>query len=177
MQESRQYPAALLDWAGHHSGGVRRLFDQHSGRPNKDILRTNLLSRLESWVQRLVTGIPGTPRILLLVGGPGNGKTEAIESTINWLDEAFGCNGGLVKKLASSFFPQTGCAVPRVVNVDAGDLCTFDRPFKLSIVQDASVVFGREGRTPASLLIEELCDALDGPNSQVYLCCVNRGIL
>ena len=177
MPEFRQYPAALLDWAGHHSGGVRRLFDQNSGRPNKYVLRTNLLSRLESWVHRLVTDIPGTPRILLLVGGPGNGKTEAIESTINWLDESFGCNGVLVKELGISFLPQSGCAVPRIVRVNVSDLCSSAKPLELSIVQDASVVSGSEGKLPASLLIEELNTALDGPDSYVYLCCVNRGIL
>lgn len=177
MPESRKFPGALLEWAGHHSGGVRRLFDQNSGRPNKDVLRTNLLSRLEAWTQQLVTGISPPPRILLLVGGPGNGKTEAIESTINWLDEAFGCKGDLVKELARTFLPQDGGAVPRIVHVDASALCTLSRPLELSIVQDASVIFGCEGRTSARLLIEELCSALDGPSSKVYLCCVNRGIL
>ena len=109
QQDRHQHPAALVDWAGHHSGGVRRLFDENSGRPNKDILRTNLLSRLESWASHLAAGEPGTPRILLLVGGPGNGKTEAIESTIRWLDEGLGCDGKLVAKLASSFFPAWRC--------------------------------------------------------------------
>ncbi|MBZ0093999.1 MAG: hypothetical protein K8H75_01275 [Sulfuricella sp.] len=39
------------------------------------------------------------------------------------------------------------------------------------------MVAGHEGKSPAKLLIEELCDALDGHDSKVYLCCVNRGIL
>jgi len=177
MQEFLQYPAGLINWAGHHSGGVRRLFDQNSGRPNKDVLRTNLLCRLEAWTQQLANGSPDTPRILLLVGGPGNGKTEAIESTIHWLDAAFHCDGELVKKLTSTFFPQDGRAVPRIAHVNACSLSTLTGPLELSIVQDASVVFGSEGRTPASLLIEELNTALGGPTSQVYLCCVNRGIL
>lgn len=177
QQDPYQYPAALVDWAGHHSGGVRRLFDEDSGRPNKDILRTNLLSRLESWAGHLAAGESGTPRILLLVGGPGNGKTEAIESTIRWLDEGLGCGGKLVDELARSFFPKLGDAVPRIVRVDAGRLGKPATSRKLGIVQDASVVAGSEGRSPAKLLIEELDDALNAPSSEAYLCCVNRGIL
>lgn len=177
MQEHHQYPPGLISWAGHHSGGVRRLFDDSSGRPNKDVLRTNLLCRLEAWAQQLAEGHPDTPRILLLVGGPGNGKTEAIESTVKWLDEAFRCEGALVKKLTSTFSPKDGLAVPRLVNVDVRSLCSLTSPFDLSIVQDASVVFGCEGTSPAGLLIQELCNSLEGPTSHVYLCCVNRGIL
>jgi len=41
-----EYPAALIEWAGHHSGGVRRLFDDGSGRPSKAVVKTNLLARL-----------------------------------------------------------------------------------------------------------------------------------
>ena len=82
-----QFPGELVEWAGHHSGGVKRLFDTHSGRPGKELLRTNLISRLESWAAQVASGASGTPRILLLVGGPGNGKTEAIEYTISCLDQ------------------------------------------------------------------------------------------
>jgi len=47
-----QFPHALVDWAGNHAGGVKRLFDRHSGRPAKDLLKTNLLVRLEGWAGR-----------------------------------------------------------------------------------------------------------------------------
>ena len=176
MSEPHQYPSALLDWAGHHSGGVRRLLDDNSGRPNKDVLLTNLLSRLESWAQQISTGAPETPRILLLVGGPGNGKTEAIEWTIKWLDSSLGCNGQLIEKLAISFLPKSDSVIPRIVHVDTRGFGESSRHLEISIVQDASVVSGSEG-SHASLLIEELCNAVNSSSTQIYLCCVNRGIL
>lgn len=176
MSEPHEYPAALLDWAGHHSGGVRRLLDDNSGRPNKEVLHTNLLSRLESWAHQISAGIPGTPRILLLVGGPGNGKTEAIEWTIKWLDKSLDCKGELVRELALSFLPESDDAIPRIVHVKTQGRGANSKQLDISIVQDASVVSGSEG-SHASLLIEELCNAVNSSSTQVYLCCVNRGIL
>ncbi len=175
-QESR-FPNDLLDWAGHHSGGVKRLFDPNSGRPGKELLRTNLISRLEDWSRRIASGQAGTPRILLLVGGPGNGKTEAIEHTIRCIDDELAARGRLVALLSVAFHPLPGKAVPRSVRVDAGSFFPDASPFEIQIIQDASTVAGHEGRNAPELLIEELSALLDGPASAHYLCCVNRGVL
>ncbi|WP_080635323.1 hypothetical protein [Pseudomonas asplenii] len=174
---SAHYPSALVDWAGHHSGGVKRLLDKNSGQPNKKRLQTNLLSRLQDWANQLPSGAPTVPRIVLLVGGPGNGKTEAIESTILWLDESLGCDGKLVSKLSQSFHPPAGSAVPRRVSVDAGKLALSDNDLNLEIVQDASATAGHENKSAALLLIEELSSLTSKPHSSAYLCCVNRGVL
>lgn len=172
-----RFPRDLVEWAGHHSGGVKRLFDSHSGRPGKDLLRTNLISKLESWAALVAAGTPGTPRILLLVGGPGNGKTEAIEHTINCMDHGLAAGGRLVDKLSAAFHPPVGQAVARIVKVDAGCLASIPRPLELSIVQDASATAGQEGRTAAELLIDELVALIGGNEPCHYLCCVNRGVL
>jgi hypothetical protein len=169
------FPRALVDWAGNHSGGVKRLFDSNSGRPAKELLKTNLLVRLESWAGSLAAGDPACPRVVLLVGGPGNGKTEAIESTIRWLDASLQCDGRLVDELARSFHRVGG--IPRVVTADAGILSRTQRDLRLSIVQDATATVGREGVPAANLLIEELGGLVGSDGPDVYLCCVNRGVL
>lgn len=170
------FPGDLLDWAGHHSGGVKRLFDPESGRPGKELLRTSLIGRLESWAREIATGTTTTPRILLLVGGPGNGKTEAIEHTINCIDEALSAGGSLVQRLSGEFHPPVGQAVARVIRVDAGSFAPVPQSLQLDIVQDASGIVGYERPAP-ELLIEELLALLRGPTSHYYLCCVNRGVL
>lgn len=172
-----RYPAELLDWAGNRSGGVRRPFDEGSGRPGGQVLRTNLLVRLERWCGEVGQEAPGGPRILLLVGGPGNGKTESIERTMVWLDTALGCDGALVAELSTHFRPAEG-KVPRLIKVDAGALARPARKdLELSIVQDASSVAGISGGTPAGLLLEELETACAAGATGIYLCCVNRGVL
>jgi hypothetical protein len=170
-----QFPAQLQDWAGNRAGGVRRLFDENSGRPGGLVFQTNLLLRLQAWSEAIANNIQGSPRILLLVGGPGNGKTEAIESTVKWLDEAVGLEGALISGLKTSFFPPPGQAVPRLVNVEAAAKGRPSGSILLSIVQDASAVVGDRRKDAASLLLEELESALG--DGSAYLCCVNRGVL
>jgi hypothetical protein len=165
------FPSGLLEWAGNRGGGVRRLFDPRSGRPGEAIFETNLLQRLRNWVERLARCDPDTPQVVLLVGGPGNGKTEAIETTVEQLDVALGCDGALMMGLATAYHPSSGI-VDRVVSIDAGSLATPPRELALSLVADASV----GGRSAASLLVTELAAAVNATNS-AYLCCVNRGVL
>ena len=165
----------MLDWAGHRGGGVRRLFDDNSGRPSGEVIETKLLSRLRDWATGFVNASPQVPRIVLLVGGPGNGKTEAVEATIRQLDLALGCDGRSTAKLARSYHPPEGQAVPRRVSVQAGELAAAPIKLRLDVVQDASV--GSVGKSPAILLLEELNTALSDPVGTVYLCCVNRGVL
>ncbi|MEA1071751.1 hypothetical protein [Sphingomonas sp. LY160] len=117
------------------------------------------------------------PSILLLVGGPGNGKTEAIESTVGWLDEAIGAGGKLAEELRQSFFPPEGHPVPRLVKVQAGSLAVSGEPFQLSIVQDASAVVSASGKQAPQLLLDELDTVREADGGATYLCCVNRGVL
>lgn len=172
------FPGQLLSWAGNRSGGVRRLFDENSGRPGgAAFFRTNLLERLEQWSRAIGEGVSGTPRILMLVGGPGNGKTEAIERTMEWLDIDLGCDGQLLARLAAEFRPAEG-KVPRMVEIDAGAICASRHgALRISVVQDASVVAGSAGRTAADLLLGELRNAAAAGEGGIYLCCVNRGVL
>lgn len=176
LQQPR-FPKEFIDWAGHHSGGVKRLFDDLSGRPGRELLRTSLITRLEGWARDVASGSPGTPRILLLVGGPGNGKTEAIEHTIKCLDDSLGAGGRLVSQLAKDFHPPAGSPVPRTVRVDAGALALPARELALSIVQDASAKAGGGGRPAPELLLDELSGLLAATGPSFYLCCVNRGVL
>lgn len=171
------FPRDLVEWAGNHSGGVKRLFDSQSGRPGKHLLKTNLILMLEDWARQITSETHGTPKLLLLVGGPGNGKTEAIEHTIKCMDQGLAAEGKLVDGLSKAFHPLAGQAVPRTIQIDAGNLAAVPRPLKLFVVQDASVTAGHEGKSAPELLVEELSSLLDGSKHNVYLCCVNRGIL
>jgi len=174
-ETKRPFPAELLNWAGNRSGGVRRLFDEASGRPGGTVFETNLLHRLQGWADALSTGDPDAPRILLLVGGPGNGKTEAIESTVGWLDDALSAGKKLKAELKKRFTPDNEEFVPRLIRVDAGSMATPPRNLQISIVQDASTVVG--AGKPHRLLLEELERMQSLPLGEAYLCCVNRGIL
>lgn len=170
-------PAALRDWAGNQAGGVRRLFDDASGRPMREVFGTHLLRRLESWAASVVSKPAATPRIVLLVGGPGNGKTEAIEWTIKWLDDALGTGGALRADLGQQLIPSEGVAVPRVATARVNGRPPVEGEFRISIVQDASVEDTAE-QSRAELLASELeAQLTDASGRNIYLACVNRGVL
>ena len=48
------YPAGLLDWAGHRKGGVRKPFDNETGRPLGKQLETKLVNQLNIWQDELI---------------------------------------------------------------------------------------------------------------------------
>ncbi|MDW5266672.1 MULTISPECIES: hypothetical protein [Acidobacteriaceae] len=172
-----RFPEGLLDWSGHRGGGVRKLFYEASGRPSSEIIRTNLLNRLESWAGEIGAGNDGVPRIVLLVGGPGNGKTEAVEFAIGCLDISTAAGGGLKAELASRFDPTDGTPPPRLAEIQLPEIPNRGRP-ALQIVQDASAGDSHEhpNSSPAQLLVQDLQDALSR-SDVIYLACVNRGVL
>lgn len=173
-----RFPAGLLDWAGHRKGGVRRLFYSGSGRPAGKVIHTRLLKRLTDWTSSIASGESEAPRAVLLVGGPGNGKTEAVEFTICELDKVLGLSGVLIQLLERQFLAQDDQPAPRLASVDLSKLDGGKHRVNVSIVQDASASdVNRPAVAPATLLVEDLERLLDAPKEYVYLACVNRGIL
>jgi hypothetical protein len=172
------YPAGLLKWAGHRDGGVRKPFRKDSGRPTGDRINTPLVERLKAWVSDVANNEPSTPRTLLLVGGPGNGKTDAVESCIEFLDRSIDAGGRLLNAFASQYDVPEEQLPPRKVVVDLQTL-DVDLPSHLkepiSVVQDATDP--SQGIRPEELLLDELGDRIDPERKGIYLCCVNRGIL
>ncbi len=173
QEAAARFPAGLVEWAGNRSGGVRRIFDEDSGRPNGANLRTRLLDMLRDWCAGVASMRPGLPRVILLVGGPGNGKTQAIEATVDWLAEFLEPGGEGSARARAGFGTGEGSLVQRAVVLDFprddGPGC------RVTVVQDASLDDG--GRTAAGLLVDDLASIVGGSRDDFYLCCVNRGIL
>ena len=174
------YPAGLLRWAGHRGGGVRKPFRPDSGRPTGGRITTPLVTKLQSWATDLVSDIGSTPRTILLVGGPGNGKTDAVETCVEFLDKAMQAEGRLVRAFATQFDVPEGQLPPRKVLVDLSALgisVPSHLQESITLVQDATEGDPSQGQPAEQLLLEELSDRLDPDRSGIYLCCVNRGIL
>ncbi|MES2682242.1 MAG: hypothetical protein V4650_01890 [Pseudomonadota bacterium] len=173
--ELATYPLGLIDWAGNRVGGVRRLFHDTSGRPSGRVIRTRLLDRLDSWCSSLAARKQGVPKVILLVGGPGNGKTEAVEALIRSLDNAFGADGKLSQRAALQFGVDTAA---RLVSIDLAELSNREDITHLSIVQDASVRGTGAGElAPPAALVGELEQHVIRGSTAAYLACVNRGVL
>jgi hypothetical protein len=175
------FPDALLTWAGHRDGGVRKPFRRDSGRPaGGKRIDTPLLSRLNSWVDSLLNPEVDTPRVVLLVGGPGNGKTDAVESTIEFLDDRLGLSGALVDNFARQFNVGPDTPPPRTARLNLGSAfpgIPAHLKCQLRLVQDATEDTGETSHSKEDLLLEDLKSVMETAQSDIYLCCVNRGVL
>jgi hypothetical protein len=175
------YPTAFLNWTGSKQGGVRNPFKKNSGRPAGKKIETPLTSKLKSWVDELVSGeSENTPRAILLIGGPGNGKTDAVEGCIEDFDTAIQAGGVLSERFANQYAIQEGTLPPRKSTVNFPDLWSSKVGIKseIHLVQDATEKDTDQSNTsPEKLLNNELDSIVSGDYKGIYICCINRGVL
>jgi hypothetical protein len=169
----------LLTWHGHSTGGVRVPFAQQGGNPLPQTIVTRLVERLRRLARHIATG-QESPRWVFLVGGPGNGKSEAVQDFLLTLDSELGCQGKLVDLLRQRFAPNP--LVQWRVVLDAQSAPVLPQTFhkqvgRLVVVQDASAS-EEPGQDAAAILVDSILDLLTSPHQEtVFICCVNRGLL
>ena len=130
-------------------------------KPPPLFIETPLTKELERFADSLIDGA-ATPTWYFLVGGPGNGKSEAVRAFIKRLDQKTGKRNidpdsaegdGQVKYLHPIKLPNGS---------------------SLSVIQDISVP-KVAGEPPENDLIDELLSAIE--EGKHILCCANRGML
>ena len=179
-QDELLYPEGLINWSGAKKGGVRQPFQEDSGRPVQEQLITPLVEKLSSWVDSVIAGTPGTPSAVLLVGGPGNGKTDAVEGAIAAFDRLSGAGGQLFAKFATQYRNQSESLPPRRTEVKFDGIVPDGSGMipVIQLVQDATEKDpAQPDETAESLLLEELRAIRCGEYKGIYIGCVNRGIL
>lgn len=172
------FPEGLQDWAGHRNGGVRRPFDKASGRPTGGQIETPLTRRLSEWASGLISG-KNVPRTILLVGGPGNGKTDAVEQCIAFLDKELRAGERFFNKFSSQF-KNAHASPPRRVEARFSEFVSKGDRLQnstISIVQDATERDSSQKKRPEEILLEEFADISSSQSTSIYIACVNRGIL
>lgn len=174
------FPDGLLNWAGHRDGGVKKPFSANSGRPTGQQIETGLTQRLQRWASALSMGEEETPVAIFLVGGPGNGKTDAIETVVEFLDNALNCYGKLIYACKDKFDVELP---PRKIIVDLSEILDKSNILhirKLAIVQDATEVdLELPEKTPEALFLEDVESLVTSGSRErsLFLCGINRGIL
>lgn len=171
----------LLQWHGHGKGGVRVPFQDFGGNPLGRPIETALLQKIRLLATELYAGNLNTPRWIFLVGGPGNGKSEAVEVFIRELDLQFELGGSLIQEVAKQFAPNP--IVQRRVEVGGTGITDthgmFERSIKkVIIIQDASAVDGPTD-SAEEMLSRDLANLMTIPASEepIFICCANRGLI
>lgn len=174
------FPNDLLDWAGHRDGGVKKPFSTNSGRPTDNLIETGLTRRLRHWANDLSKGQDEVPMAMFLVGGPGNGKTDAIETAVGFLDEALSSDGQLFRACAAKFDVELP---PRKLVIDLTCMVEESNALhgrELVVVQDATEVdLENASKAPESLFLDDVESlmAAGARERPLFLCGINRGIL
>lgn len=143
-------------------------------------METPIVARLRSWVDNLLLAPTTTPTTVLLVGGPGNGKTDAVQVLIEYLDGRVGAGGRLVGEFAKIYAATGGSLAPRQVSLALPAFAAAmpaDMPQRLCLVQDASEDPQQPGTSRGKLLATELLQCLRAPSDSLYICCANRGVV
>lgn len=172
----------LLSWHGHDRGGVRVPFGEF-GEPLGEVIETPLLEKLREVAAAIASGSQA-PRWFLLVGGPGNGKSQMVEEFVRAIGENLGCEHDLVTTVKQEF---ERIPTPRKVEVTSATISgdarsAFDeRVRRLIIIQDASASDVAD-MDAADQLADDLLSLLtepvpDGTPLPILVCCVNRGVL
>ena len=164
----------LMAWHPSADAGVRIPF-KDSARPLEHRIETPLIERLRDHAHRLAAG-EVVPRVILLVGGSGNGKTDAIEAYIEELDGATGASGKLLDAVRRDFFSPGGLPswlVELDVLAEVGSDLGIGRLF---VLQDASASQDPAGDA-ATRLVDLLHRTIDTAGQYLLVACINRGLL
>jgi hypothetical protein len=166
-------PDELINWSGAAKGGVHVLFAPDAGNPAGRVLETELIRRINQLAQGMIAG-ELKPRIVLLAGGAGNGKTHAVEAFLRLLvkSESF-------EMFAEAFLKRARAG--RMVELSPADADStyFVSPLtkytRITVVQDASET-DKTGNAPHKLLLEQVQHALNSKD-ECLVVCANRGVL
>jgi hypothetical protein len=172
--EEKLFPNAFFSWSGSSDGAVKRPFEVDEKRLIGPI-QTRVIERLNAWAENVVAGFT-CPRSVFLVGGPGNGKTDAVEGTIRQLGVLLGCPDEIENHFRTEYgkYLDRGVLPRKVVLIKK-----IGRYDGVHLVQDATVRDSQfPDKTPQELLLNDLEEiVLNASSRQLYICCVNRGVL
>ena len=163
-------PDALMSWSGSASGAVQVVFEDKFGNPCRKAYETQLIRRIHSLSTHVRDG-KIAPKVIMLAGGAGNGKTHAVQHLLEQIAED-------KSGLAAEFRKRSK---DRLVKFDLGgaDRALFSKQIQgikqLWVVQDASEA-DPSGTSPEDLLNSAIREAL-GSEGIMLMVCVNRGVL
>ncbi|KIC92924.1 hypothetical protein [Flavihumibacter solisilvae] len=157
----------LFNWFGHRKGGVKIPFTDR-GTPTGKLIKTDLVYAIDAWIQAIKIQDSAAPNKLFFIGGPGNGKTEALDYAIKCIVNEFNFGEEIVENIKSQVNQNK-----REIIIESG----YSRKSfaKIVLVPDASVGELELNRSAAQSMLDDFQDILNP--STIYICCINRGVL
>lgn len=155
---SNTYPEFFFSFSCSTKESVKAIGNKASGWTSGELIRTRLLNNLEELANRIREGFVSSPICVFLVGGPGNGKTEAAEYFLQKLYDEVPVPEPKVGGHLIFRHPVSSAIRGVVVVEDATELPS--GAFKRDVLEFAL-------RANSASQVKDF----------MYLCCVNRGVL
>jgi len=160
------FPDALLNWSANKSSAVRVSGQEQTGRPMGRTIENKLIMALNHWIADLENQ---TISNILLLGGPGNGKTD----TLDWIIQKLISHCGLSKTSIDNEIGKSTSKAIRRCEIDTSK----NKRFKFDkIVTVAEATSGDNGKSAAECLFEDFNSFIDD-DKVLYISCINRGVL
>lgn len=158
-QKATTFPESLFAWGNSGAYAISRSSDFESGW-QKPPLKTHLIMQLESLAAGILDGSAPSQANVILVGGPGNGKTHAAQY--------------FLKLLLKDKFGDLPASTKGAVTMEIKDTSS---PVKyLRYIEDASA--GDDNGAIYRRFVDDIEKYVLAPQQgTLFLCCVNRGIL
>lgn len=154
-----KYPDFFFNFTGGQGKSVKKIGDEKSGWNMGGLIQSRLLSNLESLAEDIRTGNHPNPVCVFLVGGPGNGKTEAAEFFLRRVYEQDFLPSFETKDSRLFFRHRVTSKIDGVV-----------------VVEDATELrLGQLGNDINDYVLRN--NSTSPQSNYLYLCCVNRGVL
>lgn len=163
LEKNIIYPFAFKKWYSSNLGGVRLPMNNKTGRPMGDQI---IEGKIHSLIKEMIVDFKSKQGkfLCVLVGGPGNGKTDLMEFTSEIFFNTFNIDQNIGKAELQKEFKINN----RKASFKYGD-------FTLNLIQDASQ---RElnDQNPVASLFNDF-EELDNSKNALTLICINRGVL
>ena len=163
QMKPNKYPFAFKNWFSSNLGGVRLPMNNNSGRPLGDQI---IESKIHHLIREMIVDFREKKGkyLCVLVGGPGNGKTDLMEFASEVFFEEFKIDPILGKENLQNGFKLNN----RKAKFENQD-------FTLNLIQDASQR-DNGALSPLESLYNDLED-LNRTDNILTLICINRGVL
>lgn len=175
--QDNKFPNTLYKITGGVEG-VKKIFSTEYD-PELFSIETSIIKKLKQWIDSLLDKPESTGHIVILVGGPGNGKTKAVNDLLIYLMNKYFSEKSL--DFYKTLIPDATNG-KRSFEFDLSNKEIFpneDIKSKLhfKIVVDASQGTD-ECQNVGQLLITDLKESIKNEDKNlVYIACVNKGVL
>lgn len=163
VENKMKYPHAFRKWYSSNIGGVRLPMNNKTGRPIGDNI---IEGKIHGLIKEMIVAFKLNKGkcLCVLVGGPGNGKTDLMEYAAELFFEVFDIDKNVGKVNLQEGFKLNN----RKATYVHGD-------YVLNLIQDASQ---RElsDNSPIESLFKDL-EELNESKNALTLICINRGVL